>query len=191
VDRGVVVRRRAVGCAPGDVDDRERLTRRRVHPPDVEADLVEHGDPCIPEGRQLRRSPAGQAILAATRTLLEHKPPGEVSMDAVAAEAGFSRQAIYRHFGSRAGLLSEVLASIDVAEGAPQAVDRVLAAEPGSASIDALLEWRVAPWQRSATDRSAHTTRSVRRADNRPPRSRHPDRRPVRSACGSTKVHDH
>ena len=64
-------------------------------------------------------------------------------MDAVAAEAGFSRQAIYRHFGSRAGLLTALLESIDVAEGAPRAVERVLAATSGPASIDALFEWWV------------------------------------------------
>jgi AcrR family transcriptional regulator len=90
-----------------------------------------------------QRPPARQAILSATRTLLERNPPGEVSMDAVAAEAGFSRQAIYRHFGSRAGLLTELLENIDVSEGAPRAVERVLAAESGSASIDALFEWWV------------------------------------------------
>jgi AcrR family transcriptional regulator len=89
------------------------------------------------------RPPARQAILSATRTLLERNPPGEVSMDAVAVEAGFSRQAIYRHFGSRAGLLTELLESIDVAEGAPRAVQQVLAAKTGPASIDALFEWWV------------------------------------------------
>ena len=64
-------------------------------------------------------------------------------MDAVAAEAGFSRQAIYRHFGSRAGLLTELLESIDVTEGAPRAVERVRPAESGPASIEALFEWWV------------------------------------------------
>ena len=52
-------------------------------------------------------------------------------------------QAIYRHFGSRAGLLTELLESIDVAEGAPRAVERVFAAESGRESIDALFEWWV------------------------------------------------
>jgi AcrR family transcriptional regulator len=89
------------------------------------------------------RPPARQAILSATRSLLERDPAGEVSMDAVAAEAGFSRQAIYRHFGSRAGLLTALLESIDAAEGAPRAVERILAAESGPASIDALFAWWV------------------------------------------------
>jgi AcrR family transcriptional regulator len=65
-------------------------------------------------------------------------------MEVVAAEAGFSRQSIYRHFGSRAGLLTELLESIDVAEGAPDAVERVLSADSWESSIDALFEWWVA-----------------------------------------------
>jgi AcrR family transcriptional regulator len=62
-------------------------------------------------------------------------------MDMVAAESGFSRQAVYRHFGSRAGLLTALLEHIDVVEGAREAVDRVLAAPSGSACVERLFSW--------------------------------------------------
>ncbi|HKG37942.1 MAG TPA: helix-turn-helix domain-containing protein [Conexibacter sp.] len=88
-----------------------------------------------------RTTQADTAILAAARTLLAQRPASEVSMEAVAAAAGFSRQAIYRHFGSRAGLLTALLASIDEAEGARERVDRVLAAPSGRASVERLVAW--------------------------------------------------
>jgi len=59
----------------------------------------------------------------------------------VAAESGFSRQAVYRHFGSRAGLLTALLEHIDVTEGAREAVARVLAAPSGSACVERLFSW--------------------------------------------------
>lgn len=62
-------------------------------------------------------------------------------MDAVAAEAGFSRQAIYRHFGSRAGLLTALLADIDETEGARASVERILAAPSGRESVALLVAW--------------------------------------------------
>ena len=62
-------------------------------------------------------------------------------MEAVAAAAGFSRQAIYRHFGSRAGLLTALLASIDETEGAREQVEHVLAAPTGRACVERLVAW--------------------------------------------------
>ncbi|HMJ04389.1 MAG TPA: TetR/AcrR family transcriptional regulator [Conexibacter sp.] len=82
-----------------------------------------------------------EAILAAARALLERRPPNEVSLEAVAAAAGFSRQAIYRHFGSRAGLLTALLADIDDREGAREQVERVLAAPSGPACVECLVAW--------------------------------------------------
>src|SRR5215207_6576193 len=84
---------------------------------------------------------ADKAILAAARELVARRPASEVSLEAVAAAAGFSRQAIYRHFGSRAGLLTALLASIDEAEGAREQVEHVLAAPSGRASIGRLGAW--------------------------------------------------
>jgi AcrR family transcriptional regulator len=84
---------------------------------------------------------ADKAILAAARELVARRPASEVSMEAVATAAGFSRQAIYRHFGSRAGLLTALLASIDEAEGAREQVDYVLAAPTGRMCIERLVAW--------------------------------------------------
>lgn len=84
---------------------------------------------------------ADEAILAAARTLLAQRPAGTVSLEAVAAAAGFSRQAVYRHFGSRAGLLTALLASIDEAEGAREQVQQVLAAPSGPACVERLVAW--------------------------------------------------
>lgn len=81
------------------------------------------------------------AILGAGRALLEERPPGEVSMAAVAAAAGFSRMALYRHFGSRAGLLTALLAHIDEVEGAEASVRSVLAAPTPAATVERLFGW--------------------------------------------------
>lgn len=86
-------------------------------------------------------APSVPAVLTASRALLERLPPERVSMDLVAAESGFSRQAIYRHFGSRAGLLTALLEHIDVVEGAQESVDRVLGAASGSACVERLFGW--------------------------------------------------
>jgi AcrR family transcriptional regulator len=88
-----------------------------------------------------RTTDARDAILAAARSLLERRSPSEVSLEAVASEAGFSRQAIYRHFGSRAGLLTALLADVDEREGARAHVERVLAAPSGRACVERLVTW--------------------------------------------------
>ncbi len=88
-----------------------------------------------------RTAPSVPAILTAARALLERLPPERVSMDLVAAESGFSRQAVYRHFGSRAGLLTALLEHIDVVEGARESVDRVLAAPSAQACVERLFGW--------------------------------------------------
>lgn len=88
-----------------------------------------------------RPLPTDEAILIAARALLEERPPSAVSMESVAAAAGFSRQAVYRHFGSRAGLLTALLASIDAAEGARERVERVLAAPSARESVEQLVAW--------------------------------------------------
>lgn len=84
-------------------------------------------------------SPAREAILAATRQLLEDR--GGADMATVAATAGYSRQAIYRHFGSRAGLLRAVLADIDRRGGAEAAVEGLLAAGTAEEVLEALVAW--------------------------------------------------
>lgn len=62
-------------------------------------------------------------------------------MATIAARAGYSRQAIYRHFGSRAGLLKAVLADIDERAGAEAAVAGILASADGVGALEALVAW--------------------------------------------------
>ncbi|MBF6223470.1 helix-turn-helix transcriptional regulator, partial [Nocardia abscessus] len=65
------------------------------------------------EGRARERADAARnrrAILAATRALLaEHGAEG-VTMERVAAVAGVGKGTIFHRFGSRAGLLQELMA---------------------------------------------------------------------------------
>jgi AcrR family transcriptional regulator len=90
-----------------------------------------------------KRGGARRAILDAARELLERPGPGGVGLEAVAARAGYSRQAIYRHFGSRAGLLQAVLADIDERGRAEDAVAGVLAVREPAAMLNALVAWWV------------------------------------------------
>lgn len=84
---------------------------------------------------------ARRAILDATRALLEEPGADGASLAQIAARAGYSRQAIYRHFGSRAGLLKATLADIDERGGAEAAVARIRQAGEASAGLDALVAW--------------------------------------------------
>lgn len=81
------------------------------------------------------------AILDAGLRLLEERPPGQVTMAAVADAAGYSRMAVYRHFGSRAGLLTALLAHIDQTEGAEASVRHALAAPSPEATVERLFAW--------------------------------------------------
>ena len=85
--------------------------------------------------------PSAAAILTAGRTLLEEHPPDRVSVEMVAAASGFSRQAVYRNFGSRAGLLAALLEHIDAVEDARAGVDHVLEGSSGEECIDRLFAW--------------------------------------------------
>jgi AcrR family transcriptional regulator len=87
------------------------------------------------------RGGARRAIIDAARQLLEEPGAGGAGLQSVAARAGYSRQAIYRHFGSRAGLLKAVLADIDERGGAEAAVAEVLAAGTPVAVLDSLVAW--------------------------------------------------
>lgn len=62
-------------------------------------------------------------------------------MASVAAASGYSRMAVYRHFGSRAGLLTALLAHIDEAEGADAAVREILNAPTPAETIERLFAW--------------------------------------------------
>jgi AcrR family transcriptional regulator len=82
-----------------------------------------------------------RALLDATRELLESPGATNAALEKIAARAGYSRQAVYRHFGSRAGLLTTVLADIDERGGAEASVKRVLGAGDAATVLDALIAW--------------------------------------------------
>jgi AcrR family transcriptional regulator len=82
-----------------------------------------------------------RALLDATRELLESPGATEAGLERIAARAGYSRQAVYRHFGSRAGLLKAVLADIDERGGAEASVEEILAARDADSVLDALVAW--------------------------------------------------
>lgn len=81
------------------------------------------------------------AILDATLRLLEEPDGAAAGVGRIAARAGYSRQAVYRHFGSRAGLLRAALAEIDERAGARDAVASVRNAATPEAELDALVSW--------------------------------------------------
>lgn len=86
-------------------------------------------------------APSVTAILRAGRALLQERQPRDVSMASVATAAGYSRMAVYRQFGSRAGLLTALLAHIDQVEGAEASVRELLAADTPAATIEELFTW--------------------------------------------------
>jgi AcrR family transcriptional regulator len=81
------------------------------------------------------------ALIQATRELLETTGAGSTGLAAIATRAGYSRQAVYRHFGSRAGLLKAVLADVDERGDARRSVERVLAAADARVVIHELVHW--------------------------------------------------
>lgn len=81
------------------------------------------------------------ALIEATRELLETAGTGSTSLTTIGARAGYSRQAIYRHFGSRAGLLEAVLADVDERGDARGAVERILAAGDARVVLHDLVAW--------------------------------------------------
>lgn len=82
-----------------------------------------------------------RALLDATRELLESPGAANAGLERIAAQAGYSRQAIYRHFGSRAGLLKAALADIDERGGAEASVERILGAGDAIAVLEGLIAW--------------------------------------------------
>ncbi len=82
-----------------------------------------------------------RALVDATRELLETQGATHAGLAKIAAHAGYSRQAVYRHFGSRAGLLKAALADIDERGGAEASVREALNAADAAAVLDGLVAW--------------------------------------------------
>jgi AcrR family transcriptional regulator len=78
-------------------------------------------------------------VFAALRELLLESPWAEVTLEAVAKEAGVSRQTLYNDFGSRKGLAEAY--TFAMADAYCDAVDGLLAAEPDSrAALEAAMQ---------------------------------------------------
>jgi AcrR family transcriptional regulator len=82
-----------------------------------------------------------ERILRAARALLEEHGAAAVRLEDVGKRAGVSRQAVYLHFGSRAGLLVELVHWIDHEGRFPERAARVVRETGGAlATLDAYLD---------------------------------------------------
>jgi AcrR family transcriptional regulator len=84
------------------------------------------------------------AILSAARRLLEKRGYFGVGLDWIARAAGVSRQAVYLHFGSKAGLLLALVDWIDQTGQLPELTRRVEEATTGSEALDRFIELHAA-----------------------------------------------
>jgi AcrR family transcriptional regulator len=82
-----------------------------------------------------------ERILEKTWQLMERKRGRQVNIDDIASLVGVSRQAIYLHFGSRAGLLIATVRYVDQVKGVDQRVRAVTTASDGVAMLAAFIEF--------------------------------------------------
>jgi AcrR family transcriptional regulator len=79
-------------------------------------------------------------ILEAARELLEEHGYHGVGLEAVAAEAGVSRQSIYVHFGSKANLLLALVGHVDEQEGLGDLAEAVRRAPTAVEALDRFVD---------------------------------------------------
>lgn len=91
-------------------------------------------------GKAEQRADTRTAILGAARRLLEDRGYHGVGLDRIARAAGVSRQAVYLHFGSKAGLLIALLDWIDQTGPLRGLARRVEEATTGLEALDRLME---------------------------------------------------
>lgn len=92
--------------------------------------------------RRPRNETRRDEILAAAAQLFAERGYHGVSIDDIGAAVGMSGPGIYRHFGGKEDVLSQMLLGISrrlLDEGS----SRVVAAEDAAAALDALLRWHV------------------------------------------------
>lgn len=92
--------------------------------------------------RRSRNETRRDEILAAAAQLFAERGYHGVSIDDIGAAVGMSGPGIYRHFGGKEDVLSQMLLGISrrlLDEGS----SRVVAAEDAAAALDALLRWHV------------------------------------------------
>ena len=75
-------------------------------------------------------------IMETTRQLIEKSRGQRVRMQDIAGAAGVSRQALYLHFGSRAGLMVATVQYIDEAAGLMERTQHVRDEEDGRVALD-------------------------------------------------------
>src|SRR3954470_2872435 len=93
-----------------------------------------------------KREQTHTAILHAARQLFEERGAQAVKLEDVARRAGVSRQAVYLHFGSRAGLLLALVGHVDETGPLRQLATRVTDAATGGEALDALIELQADYW---------------------------------------------
>ena len=102
-----------------------------------------------------------EALLDATRDILERTGFGGLTMAAVAARAGVSRRAVYLHFETRTDLITALFDHVSRAEGLQESLRPVFEAPDGRAALRAwarhlaYFQPRVMPVYQAATSRSA------------------------------------
>jgi AcrR family transcriptional regulator len=109
------------------------------------------------------RADTRTAILGAARRLLEDRGYHGVGLDHIARAAGVSRQAVYLHFGSKAGLLLALVDWIDQTGPLPGLIRRVEEATTGLEALDRLMELHATYLPQIL--RSATVLESARRTD--------------------------
>lgn len=82
------------------------------------------------------------ALFDAGRALIEREGPGRVTLARIAKEAGVSRQAVYLHFGSRAGFLLALVDHVRETEGFARMDDLVREAPTAEDALRRLVEVR-------------------------------------------------
>jgi AcrR family transcriptional regulator len=110
-----------------------------------------------------KRDRTRRAILDAAQQPFEARGAHAVKLEDVARQAGVSRQAVYLHFGSRAGLLLGLVAHVDETGPLPALAAGVTQAPSGLAALDALVELQGDYWP--VIYRIARPFDEARRAD--------------------------
>jgi AcrR family transcriptional regulator len=80
-------------------------------------------------------------ILEKTWQLMERRQGREVRIDDVASAASVSRQAVYLHFGSRAGLLIATVRYVDEVKGVEARLQGVLTAPNAPDTLNGLIDF--------------------------------------------------
>ncbi len=86
------------------------------------------------------RTDTRAAILDAARRLLEERGYHGIGLDAIGREAGVSRQAVYLHFQSKAGLLLALVEHVDEQHDLAASIAPIALAPDGPSMLDALVE---------------------------------------------------